>query len=470
MDTRAAIAAIRFGLGRRPGDPIPPDPVAWLDRQLDPRLPAPPAPPGSSMAEIVAALAADREERPQPQAQAQAQPGARRPAVDPPTPGMEDRAMAPTPAGAPPPRAMPRRTQLLARAELGAWMANAITTDTPFRERLLAFWLNHFTISRSKGLVHAVAGHYAREAIRPHVVGKFSDMLLAVARHPAMLMFLDNAQSIGPNSFAGSRQGRGLNENQAREILELHTVTPAARYSQQDVTEFARVLTGWSVARPQEGAGFMFRPRAHEPGDKTVLGRRFPEGEEGGVAALRFLGEHPATYRNLATKLVRHFVADDPPRDAVERIFSTLRDTRGDLGAASRALVRLPQAWTPPLSKIRAPQDYVVAVARALDAPPNVAERLVQSTQLLGQPLWAAPAPNGWADIAGEWATPEGLLRRVEWVNGVAGFGAGRDAAAMAEAVMGPLLRAETLEAARRAGSARDALTLVLASPEFMRR
>jgi uncharacterized protein (DUF1800 family) len=283
-------------------------------------------------------------------------------------------------------------------------------------------------------------------------------------------MFLDNAQSIGPNSFAGQRMGRGLNENLAREILELHTVTPAARYSQQDVTEFARLLTGWSVARPQEGAGFLFRPRAHEPGEKTMLGRRFPEGEEGGVAALRHLAEHPSTYRHLATKLARHFVADDPPREAVDRLFAVLRDTRGDLGAASRALVRLPQAWAPPLTKLRAPVDYVIAVLRAMEAPPAAAERFVGATQFLGQPLWAAPAPNGWADVAREWATPEALLRRVEWANGLAAFGGGRDAAAMAEAVMGPLLRAETLDAARRAGSARDALTLVLASPEFMRR
>ncbi|HYF09826.1 MAG TPA: DUF1800 domain-containing protein [Acetobacteraceae bacterium] len=454
MDARAAIAAIRFGLGRRPGEAVPADPAAWLERQLDPRLPAPSAPPGTSLAEIVAALAADREDRPAP--------------ASPERPG----GMEPSAAGMEPPvpRVGPRRTQLIARAEMAHWMAHAITTEAPFRERLASFWTNHFTVSRGKGLVHAFAGHYVREAIRPHVVGRFSDMLLAVARHPAMLMFLDNAQSIGPNSPAGQRLGRGLNENLAREILELHTVTPAARYTQGDVTEFARILTGWSVARPQEGAGFLFRPRAHEPGEKTLLGRRFPEGEEGGVAALRFLAENPATYRNLATRLVRHFVADDPPRDAVERLFAVLRDTRGDLGAASRALVRLPQAWSPPLTKIRAPVDYIVAALRALEAPPAAAERFVQATQFLGQPLWAAPAPNGWADVAREWTTPEALLRRVEWANGLAGFGAGRDAAAIAEAVMGPLLRAETVEAVRRAGSARDALTLVLASPEFMRR
>ena len=469
MDRRAAIAAIRFGFGRRPGEPEPRDPVAWLDAQLDPRLAQPPAPPGCSVADIVAALAADREERQQRRQEPPQAPGAgRRPLVSPEAPGMQERAME---APGQPARQGPRRTQLILRAEMAAWMGNAVTTEAPFRERLVAFWLNHFTVSRNKGpLLQATTGNYVREAIRPYVTGHFGDMLLAVARHPAMLGFLDNGQSIGPNSMAGQRMGRGLNENLAREILELHTVTPAARYSQQDVTEFARILTGWSIGRPQEGGGFLFRPRAHEPGEKTVLGRRFTEGEQGGIAALRFLAEHPATQRNLAMKLARHFIADDPPREAVDRIFSTLRDTRGNLGAAARSIVRLPQAWDPPLTKIRTPQDYVVAVARAMEAPAEMGQRLIPFTQLLGQPLWAAPAPNGWADLAGEWATPEALLRRVEWANGVAGFGRGRDPLAVADAVMGPLLRAETLDAARRAGSARDAWTLVLASPEFMRR
>ena len=163
-------------------------------------------------------------------------------------------------------------------------------------------------------------------------------MLLAVMRHPAMLLYLDNVGSVGPDSPAGQRGKRGLNENLARECLELHTVSPAAGYTQADVTNFARVLTGWSIDLPADPPGFRFRPFAHEPGEQIVMGRRFPPGEEGGVAALHFLADHPATHRFLATKLVRHFVADDPPEDAVRRIEGVLRDSDGDLGAAAAAL------------------------------------------------------------------------------------------------------------------------------------
>jgi uncharacterized protein (DUF1800 family) len=286
-----------------------------------------------------------------------------------------------------------------------------------------------------------------------------------------MLVYLDNAGSIGPNSPAGLRRGRGLNENLAREILELHTVSPAAGYTQADVTAFARILTGWSIEGQREPLGFVFRPPAHEPGEKVLMGRQFPEGEEGGVAALRFLAHHPATHRHLATKLVRHFVADDPPREAVGKVYAALRDTGGNLGAAARALVRLPEAWEPPLGKIRSPLDYVLAVLRALEAPPEAAAEIAwRDLGGLGQPLWSAPAPIGWGDRAADWAVPEAMLRRIDWAHGMAGRGGRTDARALAEATLGPLARAETLREAARAGSARDALTLVLAGPEFQRR
>jgi uncharacterized protein (DUF1800 family) len=354
-------------------------------------------------------------------------------------------------------------------AETAAAMGLLIASPHGFRERLVAFWANHFTVARGK--VPYLVGHYVREAIRPHVTGRFEDMLLAVVRHPAMLAYLDNQGSVGPGSRAGQRSRRGLNENLAREVLELHTVTPAARYTQADVTAFARVLTGWSFAPAREPFGFIFRPEAHEPGDKTVMGRTWPEGEQGGLLALAWLARHESTHRHLATKLVRHFVADDPPPEAVRVVFATLRDTRGDLGAAARALVRLPAAWDPPLSKLRTPQDYVPAVLRAVDAPAEGVERQAVGTlNYLGQPLWGARAPIGWPDVAAEWAVPETMLRRVEWANGISARGSGRDAAELAEAVMGPLVRPETLRAAARAGSAREALTLVLTSPEFHRR
>lgn len=433
MDAQPAIAAIRFGYGRRPSDPVPADPAAWLEGQLAPGLPGPVFAPDSATTLRAIFLAQQEDAR-------SAREGNGRP-----------------------------NQRRIVNEEAAAAIALAMESPNGLHERLVAFWANHFTVARQK--VNVLAGIYVREAIRPHVTGRFEDMLLAVARHPAMLLYLDNNGSVGPDSRAGQRTRRGLNENLAREILELHTVTPAARYTQADVTSFAKVLTGWGYASNREPYGFEFRPNAHEPGDKTVLGRVWPEGEAGGVQALTWLARHEATHRHLATKLVRHFVADDPPPEAVRAVFAVLRDTGGDLGAATRAVIRLPAAWSPPLTKLRTPTDYVLAVLRALEAPGDQAERFALGTlNYLGQPLWGARAPIGWPDVATDWAVPETMLRRVEWANGVSARGAGRDAAALAEAVLGPLARPETLRAAARAGSAREALTIVLTSPEFHRR
>lgn len=433
MDAKTAIAAIRFAQGRRPDDPVPGDPVAWLDSQLAPGLPGPdlPADLPATQPTVFAAL---REDNAHQRA------------------GGVGR---------------PNQARIL-REESGAAIALAVGGRQGFRERLVAFWTNHLTVARNR--VPMYAGLYVREVIRPHVTGRFEDMLLAMARHPAMLAYLDNNASIGPNSPAGLRRQRGLNENLAREILELHTVTPAAGYSQADVTAFARVLTGWGFDVAREPVGFIFRPQAHEPGPKTVMGRTFSEGQEGGVMALTWLARHEKTHRHLATKLVRHFVADDPPPAAVQRVFGVLRDTQGDLGAAARELIRIPGAWDTPLGKLRNAQDYVIAVLRALEAPPEVAARAIGVVQFLGQPWWNPPAPIGFPDTAAAWTAPEMMVRRIDWANGIAGRGAGRDAADLAEAVLGPLCRPETLRAAARAGSAREALTLILASPEFHRR
>jgi uncharacterized protein (DUF1800 family) len=433
MDANTVIAAIRFGLGRRPSDPVPADPAAWLEAQLVPGLPGPTLPadlPTTLRAVLIAQ--------------------------------MEDGASARAGMGRP-------NTRRMVAEESAASVALAMDSPHGLHERLVAFWANHFTVARGK--VGPLVGVYVRDAIRPHVTGRFQDMLLAVVRHPAMLSYLDNQNSVGPDSQAGQRTRRGLNENLAREILELHTVTPAARYTQADVTNFAKVLTGWSYAGGREPFDFEFRPRTHEPGDKVVMGRTWPEGEQGGVQALTWLARHEATHRHLATKLVRHFVADDPPPDAIRVVFAALRDSGGDLGAATRALIRLPAAWSPPLTKLRTPADYVVAVLRAVEAPGGQADRMAVGTMnYLGQPLWGARAPIGWPDVATDWATPETMLRRVEWANNVSARGAGRDAAELAEATLGPLVRPETLRAAARAGSAREALTIVLTSPEFHRR
>ncbi len=429
MDPRTAQALIRFGLGRRGAEPLPPDPDAWLLEQL--RQPDPARfgdPPGT--AKGLAALVLDRETRPPPgESQARA----------------------------------------LFRAEAAAQLANAVTTPAPFRERLVWFWSNHFTISRRRGECTALAAAFVEEAIRPHVTGRFGDMLLAVMRHPAMLLYLDNQGSVGPDSPAGQRGHRGLNENLARECLELHTVSPASGYTRADVTSFARILTGWSVELNSDPPGFRYRPAAHEPGVQTVLRQTFPPDEAGGVAALAFLADHPATHRFLAVKLVRHFVADDPPAGAVQAIEAVLRETNGDLGAAAAALVKLEAAWQPG-TKLRTPQEYLIACVRTLDPPPDQRPDLIGGLNGLGQPLWGAPAPIGWPDRAADWAAPEAMLRRIDWASGFAGHIGGRDVIEVSETALGPLLRPATRDAIHRAGSRREAMALLLASPEFQRR
>jgi uncharacterized protein (DUF1800 family) len=435
MDNVAAHALVRFGLGRRGAEPLPSDPAAWLRQQL--RAPDPvslPNPPNTAAG--LAALRADRDQKP--------------------------------PSGQ-------SRSRALYRAEAMAELTNALITPAPFRERLVWFWTNHFTVSTRVGAVAPLAGAFVEEAIRPHVTGPFQDMLLAVMRHPAMLLYLNNAGSVGPDSPAGQRSHRGLNENLARECLELHTVSPASSYTQADVISFARILTGWSVDLRGQTPGFLFRPRAHEPGPQTLMGRRFPPGEAGGIAALQFLAAHPATQTHLAKKLAQHFIADQPPALVVDRIASVLRDTDGDLGAAAEALIGLDQAWQPG-NKLRSPQDWVIAALRALDMTDTsqLEVNLVGILAGLGQPVWSAPQPNGWPDDAAGWAAPEAMMRRIDWAycfSGRAlGFGTPVDVAAVADTCLGPLLHPATLDAIRHAGSRRDALTLFLTAPEFQRR
>jgi uncharacterized protein (DUF1800 family) len=431
MDTSTAQALIRFGLGRKGSEPLPDDPHAWLARQLDGPDPAL-AMPGASTQDGLMAMRIQRLNKP-----------------------------APGEIG-------PIRT--VYRIEQAKYIDNLLSTASPFRERLVSFWANHFTVSLKRGECAAVMHAYIREAIRPHVTGRFVDMLLAVMRHPAMLLYLDNAGSFGPDSPVGQRQHRGLNENLARECLELHTVTPAARYTQADVTAFANVLTGWSLELNKEPLGFVFRLATHEPGEQTMMGQSFPGGAAGGIAALTWLADHPATHRNLATKLVRHFGTDDPPDSAVRRVEAALGRSHGDLKAASLELTRLPEAWQP-LTKLRSPADYIVAVLRAVDLPPDKRPPDVPGLMAgLGQPLFTAPLPNGWPDAATEWAGSEAMLRRVDWVYGFTGRVATMDAQEVATNALGPLLSETTMTEISHAGSRRDAMTLLLASPEFQRR
>ncbi|HVH83942.1 MAG TPA: DUF1800 domain-containing protein, partial [Steroidobacteraceae bacterium] len=260
---------------------------------------------------------------------------------------------------------LPQRLQPIYKSEATARFQQAVATERPFLERLTQFWTNHFVVSTDKQFMAGLAGSFEREAIRPRVLGNFGDLLVAAEMHPAMLLYLDNHLSVGPHSPAGLRAARrqrgnrtiGINENLGREILELHTLGVGGGYTQADVTSFATVITGWSVgggnglfASGPPGR-FVFRADQHEPGSKTVLGRRYADqGYEQGVMVLNELAQHPATARHIATKLARHFIADDPPKDSIERIARVFRDTGGDLRQVTAAVVKEDAAWKTPFA------------------------------------------------------------------------------------------------------------------------
>ncbi len=320
------------------------------------------------------------------------------------------------------------RVKAVYLAEIGARINAAVTSETPLLERMTYFWSNHFTVSILRPAIRGFAAAFEREAIRPYVTGRFSDMLLAVARHPAMLLYLDNAVSIGPDSMVAR-----LNE-------------------------------------PDPGR-FRFRPFVHEPGAKVLLGKTYAEaGEAEGQAALLDLAHHPATSRHIALKLARHFISDEPRRDSVERIARVFRDSGGDLRQAMAAVVKEDAAWSSPFAKVRTPHEMLIAACRVggFTPPP---EMLVNSLRVLDQMPFFAPSPAGWPDNAASWVSPEAVLRRAQWCQAYAErMPNPPDPAALAAAAFGEALPEETMQAIRLAPSRRAGLALLFASPQFQRR
>jgi len=384
---------------------------------------------------------------------------------------MEAKSMeAPTPAAPPnPPPQTPMRENFVREAK--AHYDAAINAEIGFVERLVWFWSNHFCVN-ADGTV--MAGAYEREAIRPHVLGRFVDMLLAAESHPAMLIYLDNVQSTGPNSVAGINQNRGLNENLAREILELHTLGVRTVYTQEDVTSFAKVITGWTLlttaTNPHNGGEFLYHPRMHEPGAQTVLGKSYRDtGVEQGRSVLTDLARHPATAKHIATKLARHFIADEPPPALVERLTQRFIETEGDLWQVSKALLGAPESWSPERGKIKRPAEWLVAMRRAAGFSGGLPGPILQGANRLGEPLWRPPAPKGFSDHNDAWL--DGLAHRLDSANAFAQNTAERlDPNAVMETGLGPLASPETRQAVARAENKAQALTFIIMAPEFQRR
>jgi uncharacterized protein (DUF1800 family) len=353
----------------------------------------------------------------------------------------------------------------------------AVISPTPFIERLVQFWGNHFTVSIQRGEVTPVAGAFEREAIRPNIMRRFVDMLRASTQHPAMLLYLDNVHSIGPNSrFAlkhqHGNQHPGLNENLARELMELHTLG-VGHYTQADVTAMARILTGWTIGGPrdQQFGSFRFQNEMHEPGPKNLLGTQFqPAGETEGEGALQLLASHPSTAQHIATKLAQHFIADEPPPRVVERLAAVFLRTGGDLDALTRALVDEPEAWAHPLAKAKDANDFVIASLRATGVTLDGPNQVVNALNFLGQRPFSAPSPAGWPDIADGWISSDSLVRRLQWALSLAGKTKSLDVRMLAEVTIGPVMTTETREAIQSQRDHGLQLAMLLGSREFQRR
>ncbi|MBN8808354.1 MAG: DUF1800 domain-containing protein [Sphingomonas sp.] len=516
----ASIALNRFGLGARPDESVPADPKGWLHRQLEAFEPQPAAIGAVPGREKVAGELADCYEQQRMLRQQgitrrrpAAAPGAALPsgAVAAPLPGAPAEgaatAMQMAPGAPPAPAAPPIQgnpamaARRVAGQEMrqdyvdhvGARIDAALLSPTPFADRLAHFWANHFAVSIDKLQVIGLAGPLEFEAIRPHLMGKFGDMVNAVERHPAMLLYLDQAVSIGPNSTAGQFAQRrprpggnklGLNENLAREIMELHTLGVRSVYTQADVTEFARALTGWTVSGIGRGPGarmagtdgrpgeFVFAERLHEPGERTIIGRRYGQGgERQAQAVLDTLATHPATAQHIATKLARHFAGDTPPPALVARLQASFLKTGGDLPSLYRVLIDSPECWTPAPVKFKTPWEWSVSTYRALGLKQVQPLAGVGLLNQLGQPTWKPGSPAGYDDIAASWAGPDALLRRVEAAERFATrAGAQVDARSLAPKLFPAALTPATEQALARAESPGQGLALLLVSPEMLRR
>ncbi len=478
--SEAAIAVTRFGLGARPGEMAAAsvDPRGWLRAQVTPSTgaeqPRGPLPSGHDRFNAyTAALAQFRTTKLDATASAQA--STTESSIPPGAPDAsaelgrrlkaERRALlAPLRDGV--------REEVLARTQLAA------TTAAPFRERWALFWANHFTVSTAKPKAAMLAGPFEREAIRPHVFGRFETLLVASSTHPGMLMYLDQPRSTGPHSVAASRRDAGLNENLAREIMELHTVGPDSGYTQADVTEFARALTGYSIGVERDGpenAGRpVFRPDLHEPGERMVMGRRYAQvGAAQGAAILTDLAANPHTADHMARKIAAHFVADDPPPALVARLREEWTSSRGDLSAVAVALVEAPDAWSADQTKFKRPYEFLVSSYRALGAVPVDGDKeVIGPLTQMGETPMRAPQPNGWSEQVADWAAPDAVVKRLNWSSRLAtAKAAGSDPPLqIADAALGARLTSPVRDAIARAETRAEALTLLYMSPEFQRR
>jgi uncharacterized protein (DUF1800 family) len=497
---KAAIAVTRFGLGAKPGelDEARNDPQGFLKSQIRRTGADQPAGPAASSAQRMAEFRDYRRER--REARLEKASDTRPPAAAGATmeagagPAMADTAQAKGQDAGDPVKAVGRMLRQDVGSDFSARAQLAATTDAAFRERWAMFWANHFTVSATKAITGTVVGPFEEEALRPHVFGRFEDLLSAAETHPAMLTYLDQIQSIGPDSEAAQFMKRGgprgvgaslqpaalqqrtagLNENLAREIMELHTVGVNGGYTQADVTEFARAMTGISIGGQRDPAYgvAVFREAAHEPGERLVMGVRYDQrGRDQANAILTDLAAKPQTARFLCAKIARHFVADEPPPALVARLEAAWTSSRGDLSKVAEALVSAPEAWTPKPEKFKTPYEFIVSSYRAAGAEPSGFDKLAPILTSLGQKPFSAPSPKGWPEDAQSWAAPDAIVKRMQFAQAFSAAAVrDRDPKELAADALGERLSPDTAKAIARAESRPEGFALLLMSPEFQRR
>jgi uncharacterized protein (DUF1800 family) len=312
--------------------------------------------------------------------------------------------------------------QMVARDLSEGKLLRAVYSNRQLDEVLADFWFNHFNVYLDKGADRYLVIEYERDVIRPRVLGKFKDLLEATAKSPAMLFYLDNWQSVGPDApqARGKKGARGLNENYGRELLELHTLGVDGGYTQSDVTEAARCFTGWTILQPQRGGGFVFNSRVHDNGEKTVLGVRIPAGGgiRDGEAVLDLVARHPATARFISKKLATRFVADEPPASLVDRMAETFRKTDGDLRAVMKTMLEGKEFFSEGAyrTKLKSPLEMVASAVRSVNGEVDYAFPLANQVAQLGQPLYRKQEPTGYSNTSQEWLNSGGLLARMNFV------------------------------------------------------
>lgn len=494
---QGAIAATRFGMGAKPGEiaAASSDSRGWLKAQIRSDAAIVPAEGLMSVADVFKARQGYGGMLP-PGAPGAGPPG------QPPQPGSEAA------------RTIQQQIQREARdglqKEVEARSRHAVVTPSSFSERWARFWSNHFTVAARNAQLIGLVGPFEREAIRPHVFGSFATLVGASSFHPAMLMYLDANRSIGPSTEAARRRDAGLNENLAREIMELHTMGVGSGYTQADIIEFAKALTGWTVGSPQtarlaglggpgqargrpglaragaragQRAGQMeameeqlgktvFAEPLHEPGARTVLGKKYDgAARQQAAAILDDLVRHPATARHVAKKLVRHFVADDPPASAVAKIEAVFTKSGGDLARVAAAMIDLDEAWGETSVKFKTPEELLVSTARVIGPDGAFGRDQRVAYQTLAQQPFSAPSPAGWPDDTVSWSGSDAVMKRLEWANAASSrMMRGMSPSDFLDAALGPLASESTRKAVARAESAQQGFTLALMSPEFQRR